>query len=195
MTQTPTVAGGSVLLVLTLLLGGALLASEIESGHAQLVLLRPITRAQWVGGRFAGAAVVLTAVALICLVAGAASSLVRTDFISPVIPIIWSWVPAMAWLATLLAIGAATPGWTNAGLAIAAYVGWNLLRLVLSTSLPGWASALAILDAYLGPQDLVRLPVGTSVLERTVWDVAWFCAAWLIAVRALNLRELARRRA
>ena len=45
--------------LLTLFLGGGLLADEVESGHAQLVLLRPITRAQWVGGRLVGAALVL----------------------------------------------------------------------------------------------------------------------------------------
>ena len=182
-------------LVLTIMLGGGLLASEVESGHAQLVLLRPVTRAQWVGGRFAGAAAALTAVALTCALAGSIAAAVRPEFISPAIPIAWSWVPAMAWLATLLAIGAATPGWTNAGLAVAAYVVWNLVRIVLLTAQPGLAAALALIDAYFGPQDLVKFPIGTSFSERALWDAAWFFAAWLVAVNIFNGRELARRRA
>lgn len=182
-------------LIFTVLLGAGLISSEVESGHAQLVLLRPITRAQWVGGRFAGAAAVLTGVSLLCLVAGSIAALFRADFVSPAIPVLWSWVPAIAWLATLLAIGSATSGWTNAGIAVAAYVGWNVARLILATTLQGWAQPLAIVDSYLGPQDLVKVPVGYTVLERTFWDLAWLCGCWLIAVRVFNLRELARRRA
>jgi hypothetical protein len=56
--------------VLTFTLGTAMLSEEIESGHAQLVLLRPLTRAAWFGGRLAGACVAL---ALFCALAWLAS--------------------------------------------------------------------------------------------------------------------------
>ncbi|MGZ6144180.1 MAG: hypothetical protein ACXWLM_12635, partial [Myxococcales bacterium] len=105
--------------LLTLLLGAGLLADEVESGHAQLVLLRPLTRAQWVGGRLLGAGIVL------CLAgaAGWASSLIATivrggfgELPGRLLVLPLALLPALGWLATLAAIGAATRGWTNAGI-------------------------------------------------------------------------------
>ena len=191
--------------LLVLFLGAGLLADEVESGHAQLVLLRPITRAQWVGGRLAGAAFVLCAAGtagwLVSLAAafsrGAYGELPGRILVLPL-----ALLPALGWLATLAAIGAVTRGWTNAGLLVAARFGWLIARGALPFAFPrlNLGPVLEVADRYFGPQDAVMIARQVQYGERfepgaALWDVFWLFAAWLLAVRLFNLRELARRRA
>ncbi len=196
--------GGAWFFLLTLLLGAGLLSDEVESGHAQLVLLRPLTRAQWVGGRFLGAALVLCAGGAAAWAASFAGALLRgaTDGILArlfVLPL--ALLPALGWLAALLAIGAILRGWTNAGLLIAARAGWLFLRLTLPLALPKWGLGpwLEAIDRYYGPQDALDLlqqaRYGQQLaLTPALWDVFFIFAAWLVAVKLFNQRELARRR-
>lgn len=185
--------------LLTLLLGAGLLADEVESGHAQLVLLRPITRAQWVGGRLAGAALVIVAAAAAATSGSIAAAALRGNFgeipqRAAVLPM--TLLPALAWLATLTAVGAVARGWTNAGIVIVAWLAWKLVRhgAPLALGRPDLSATLEIVDQYVGPQELTSLPAPAHYFERALWNVFWACAAWLVAVRLFNLRELARRR-
>jgi hypothetical protein len=190
--------------LLTLLLGAGLLADEVESGHAQLVLLRPLTRAEWVGGRLAGAAIVLC-------IAGAAgwgssvlASIVRGGFgeiLGRVLVLPLALLPALGWLATLVALGAVLRGWTNAAALIVARVGWGIAHLALPLAFPKLQlqPLLETIGRHFGPQDAVMLARQVQYGERfepsvALWDLFWLFAAWLIAVRLFNLRELARRR-
>jgi ABC-type transport system involved in multi-copper enzyme maturation permease subunit len=180
------------------------LSEEVESGHAQLVLLRPLTRAQWVGGRLAGAALVLCAAGA----AGWASSMVMAlsrggsgELAGRLLVLPLALLPALGWLATLVAIGAAAGGWTNAGILLAARLGWFFAHLALPLALPklGLQPLLDAIDGYFGPQDALRIARQVQYGERfepsvALWDVLWILAAWLAAVRIFNLRELARRR-
>jgi ABC-type transport system involved in multi-copper enzyme maturation permease subunit len=196
---------GAWFFILTMLLGAGLLADEVESGHAQLVLLRPLTRAQWVGGRFLGAAFVLCAAGTAGWAGSFAAAMSRgaTDEIGArllVLPL--ALLPALGWLATLLAIGAVARGWTNAGILIAARLGWVLLKFALPFALPKWGLQpwLEAIDRYYGPQETLMIARQVHYHERLVlspalWDVLWILAAWLVALRLFNLRELARRRA
>jgi ABC-type transport system involved in multi-copper enzyme maturation permease subunit len=191
--------------LLTLLLGAGLLSDEVESGHAQLVLLRPLTRAQWVGGRFAGAAFVLCAAGALAWAASLIAALTRGGFGELpgrllVLPL--ALLPALGWLATLLAIGAAARGWTNAGILVAARVGWGLLHFSAPLAFPklGLSPLLDAVSRHFGPQDALMLARQVQYGERfepstALWDLLWLFAAWLVAVRVFNLRELARRRA
>ena len=191
--------------LLTLLLGAGLLSEEVESGHAQLVLLRPLTRAQWLGGRFLGAAFVLCAGGAVGWAASLVAALLRgaTDEIGGrllILPL--ALLPALGWLAALTAIGAVARGWTNAGILVAARLGWFFLRLSLPFALPRWGLApwLEAIDHYFGPQEALALARQVHYHERlmpstALWDLLFIAAAWLIAVRLFNLRELARRRA
>jgi hypothetical protein len=191
--------------LLVLVLGAGLLADEVESGHAQLVLLRPLTRAQWVGGRLAGAAYVLctagTAAWLVSLFAafsrGAWGELPGRLLVLPL-----ALLPALGWLATLVAIGALARGWSNAGFLIAARAGWGIAHLALPLALPK-LQLQPLLDSvsrHYGPQDVLMLARQVQYGERfepsgALWDLFWLFGAWLVAVRLFNLRELARRRA
>jgi ABC-type transport system involved in multi-copper enzyme maturation permease subunit len=191
--------------LLMLVLGAGLLADEVESGHAQLVLLRPLTRAQWVSGRLAGAAFVLcvagTAGWLVSLLAafsrGAWEELPGRLLVLPL-----ALLPALGWLATLVAIGALAKGWSNAGFLLAARLGWGLLHLALPVALPKLQlqPLLDTISHHFGPQDVLMLARQAQYGERfepsgALWDLFWFFGAWLVAVRLFNLRELARRRA
>lgn len=191
--------------LLVLVLGAGLLADEVESGHAQLVLLRPLTRAQWVSGRFAGAAFVLCAAGtagwLVSLVTafsrGASGELLGRLLVLPL-----ALLPALGWLATLVAIGALTRGWSNAGFLLAARFGWWVAHYSLPLALPRLQlqPILDAIDRHFGPQDVVMLARQVQYGERltlsgALWDLFWLFAAWLAAVRLFNLRELARRRA
>jgi hypothetical protein len=185
---------------LTLLLGAGLLSDEIESGHAQLVLLRPLTRAQWVGGRFLGAAFVIAAAALLASLCGAGAAAVRGAW--PEVPqrllvLPLTLLPALAWLATLVAVGAVARGWTNAGIVIVAWVGWKVAKFTVPLAFrkPELQPVLDAVDHFVGPQELLAIPAGMSLLERAAWDAFWLFGAWTLAVRLFNLRELARRRA
>ena len=191
--------------LLTLLLGARLLSEEIESGHAQLVLLRPITRAQYAGGRFLGAAFVLCAAGAAAWASSLVAALLRggaNEVPGRILVLPLALLPALGWLATLLAVGAVTSGWTNAGILVAARVGWFLLRLGLPVALPrlGLGPWVEAIDHYFGPQDALMIARQAQYGERielspALWDLLWLFAAWLAAVRLFNLRELARRRA
>lgn len=191
--------------LLILLLGAGLLADEVESGHAQLVLLRPLTRAQWVGGRLAGAAFVLCAAGTMAWLSSLVASFTRGAFGELpgrllVLPL--ALLPALGWLATLVAIGAVARGWTNAGLLLAARLGWSLLHFGLPVAFPklGLSPLLDSVGRHFGPQDVLMVARQVQYGERfepstVLFDLLWLLAAWLAAVRAFNLRELARRRA
>jgi hypothetical protein len=191
--------------LLVLFLGGGLLADEVESGRAQLVLLRPLTRAQWVGGRLAGAGLVLciagaagwVSSVLAAFARGGAGELPGRILVLPL-----ALLPALGWLATLAAIGAVTRGWTNSGLLIAARIGWALAAFGLPLAFPklGLQPLVDAVSHHFGPQDALMLARQVQYHERfepsaLFWDLGWLFGAWLVAVRLFNLRELARRRA
>jgi ABC-type transport system involved in multi-copper enzyme maturation permease subunit len=190
-------ASGFWLALLALVLGAGLLSSEVESGHAQLVLLRPITRAQWVGGRLVGAALVLCLAGAIAWAASLVAAVARGAFdASPpwfaLLPV--ALLPHLGWLATLCAISAVTRGWTNAALLLALRFGWFFARSALPLALPQWNLGpwLLVADRYFGPQE----PADAEgiVPSLLTWDALWLAAAWLAAVLLFNRRELARRR-
>jgi ABC-type transport system involved in multi-copper enzyme maturation permease subunit len=188
---------GFWLFLLVLRLGGRALSGEMESGHAQLVLLRPITRAQWVGGRLAGAAMVFCAVGTAAWASAFVLALLRGDAAPlglrfALLPL--ALLPHLGWLATLVALSAVFGGWTSAVVLIAVRFGWVLLRAAAPALLPRWDLApwLAAADAFFGPQDTVgEAGVRWSAVT---WDVLWGLLAWLAAVLLFNRRELARRR-
>jgi ABC-type transport system involved in multi-copper enzyme maturation permease subunit len=185
------------LFLLVLRLGGRALSAEVESGHAQLVLLRPITRAQWVGGRLAGVALVFCAAAgaawasafLLALLRGDPSPLGLRFALLPL-----ALLPHLGWLATLVALSGVFGGWTGAAVLVAVRFGWFLLRGALPALLPRWELApwLAALDPFIGPQD--AFVSGAVRWDAVAWDVLWALLAWLAAVVLFNRRELARRR-
>lgn len=190
-------ASGFWLALLVLVLGAGLLSSEVESGHAQLVLLRPLTRAAWVGGRFAGAALVLCVSGALAWAAALLAAFARGGFYgSPLwfalLPI--GLLPHLGWLVTLAAVSAMTRGWANAALLIALRFGWFFARNALPVALPRWNLGpwLLAADRYIGPQDPVD--AGGIVPSLLLWDVLWLLGGWLLAVLLFNRRELARRR-
>jgi hypothetical protein len=190
--------------LLTILLGAGLLAEEVESGHAQLVLLRPLTRAEWVSGRFSGAGFVLCVVGTAAWAAAFASALARGQTIHPVgrmavLPL--ELVHGLAWLAVFTAVGAVARGWTNVGLVVAAWVGWKLIKLALPQLLhrPDLATVFETIDQFYGPQDSIgiarQLDAGETLKPSpALWNLFGMAAAWLGTVELFNRRELARRR-
>ncbi|HEY6912743.1 MAG TPA: hypothetical protein VI356_25405 [Myxococcales bacterium] len=188
---------GAWLFLLALRLGGRVLSAELESGHAQLVLLRPLTRAQWVGGQLAGVALVLCAAAGAAWACAFSLSILHGDP-SPLglrvalLPL--TLLPHLGWLATLVALSGVFAGWTGAVILVAARFGWFLLRGVLPAVLPRWDLApwLAAMDPFVGPQD--AFVAGAVRWDAVAWDILWALLAWLAAVVLFNRRELARRR-
>jgi hypothetical protein len=185
--------------VLTFALGTALLSEEIESGHAQLVLLRPLTRAAWFGGRLAGAC---AALALFCVLAWVASLAaaegrgygfeVKRLAVLP-LAILWG----SAWLSVLACLGAFLPGWTNGGALALAILAWTLSAGLVGAIRPQWAPALQTLTKLLGPQDPLGLLDSTRQRHDfgpALYDLVWLFGSWLAGVAIFNRRELARRR-
>lgn len=178
--------GRAFVLLSTLVLGAGLVGAEIDSGHAQLLVLRPITRAQLVGGRFAGAAVLLCVAGLVAFAAAFARG--RPALSS--LPL--GLLEALAWLATLTAVSTVTRGGSNVAWVLGAAVGWFALRQSLPFLIrrDEVASLVRIADAHMGPQSLQGAPWAT-----VAWDGLWLAGAWLVAVLLFRDRELARRRA
>ena len=188
------------LVLVTLILGAGILSDEVDSGHVQLVLLRPLTRAAWVGGRLVGAGSALAAIDGAAWVAGAAGALLRGSQepwarALAMLPLAVIW--AFAWLAVLAAIGAVLPGWTNVAGAVLALLVWGMLQGSLPAVLgrPDLATVLAKVGRYLGPQDPLELAARPREgLGPALYDLCWIFSAWLVAVLLFNRRELARRR-
>jgi hypothetical protein len=191
--------------LLVLSLGGGLLSDEVDSGHAQLVLLRPITRAQWVAGRLVGAVLVLClggflgwATNLLAAVAfrGGAGEIPARLLVLPL-----GLLPALGWLATATALSAFIRGWSNSGILLGARAAWLATRYGAPVAFPqlGLTPMLEAMDPYVGPQKLFDIvdqvrSGGPVVVSPALWDVFWFFAAWTAAVWLFNRRELARRR-
>jgi hypothetical protein len=184
---------GPWLFLLTLFLGADLLSEEVRSGHAQLVLLRPLTRAAYASARFIGASLVLGAATSVAWLVAAVAALSRgaeLELLSRLVELATALLPMLAWLATLLALSAVTRGWVNAGILVAARAGWFFSKALLplmfrDIDLMPWLKAI---DPFVGPRDGPRLgPLDLG------WDVLWLAAAWLLAVALFQRRELARR--
>jgi hypothetical protein len=110
-------------------------------------------------------------------------------------------LPALGWLATLLAISAVTRGWANVGALIAVRAGWFFAKGGLPFAFPNLELApwLSAIDPWLGPQDALHVVGEVQSGDRArllvvIWDVFWLVAAWLVAVWVFKGRELARRR-
>jgi ABC-type transport system involved in multi-copper enzyme maturation permease subunit len=206
--------GAISLMLFTLFLGAGLVSDELESGHAQLVLLRPVTRAAWFGGRLAGAGLVLAAAMSLCWLLSIASALRVGAGLQPVrllaLPVGFAF--AFAWVATLAALSVVVRGWSNAGWVILGMFGIGMLfATVKATSAirgamkqdAGLADLLSQAIStglpYIGPQDPTRVLVALSThqpvdLAPLLYDLFWAAAAWLAGVLLLSRRELARRR-
>ena len=186
---------------LTMVLGAGLIADEIEGGHAQLVMLRPLTRAEWFGGRFAGAAATLLCGLAIAWLAGLIGFLKggRPD-LAWVLSLPLASIEALGWLAVLAALSVVLRRSQNVGmllvLALTYFFATLTLPLVLGKVL--WIDQMKSLGKYLGPTELADLLRGLSGARRSTaplfYDLLWLFGAWLVGVVLLNRRELARRR-
>ena len=186
--------------LLTFAFGSGILSEEIESGHAQLVLLRPLSRSAWYGGRLAGA---WLSVAIFCVVAWAATFAVAVSrgagfdpmrFAALGLALLW----CAAWLSVLACLSAFLRSWTNAGALIVAALFWTFLIGIVGVVRPALLPFLQSVTKYLGPQDPLVLVDRTRPrldFGPALYDVVWLFAAWLAGVVILNRRELARRRA
>jgi hypothetical protein len=189
---------GVFFLLLTLRLGTGVLSDELGTGHAQLVLLRPLTRADWVGGRLAGAGIALAAVVGVAWAATSLAAVLRGQGFPAsrlaALPLGMLW--GFAWLSVLTALGAVLPGWTNAGALVLAAVLWVFVQsLPLALGKPEWMGLIREAGNYLGPQD--PLPLAKNLREGlgpALYDLCWIFFAWLVAVLLFNRRELAGRR-
>jgi ABC-type transport system involved in multi-copper enzyme maturation permease subunit len=197
--------GSFFLLLLVLVLGAGLLADEVESGHVQLVLLRPLTRAQWVSGRLAGAGGIVCAAVLGGAVASAGAAIFRGSFGEPLgrlAVVLLALSAALAWLAVLTAVSAVLNGWTNVGAVVLAKLLWGFasVALPLAFGSPSLQATLHAIDPFVGPQDALALARQLVLHEPVQWslflyDLVWLFGCWLLAVLLFNRRELARRRA
>jgi len=187
-------------IVLTFALGAAILSDEIESGHAQLVLLRPITRAAWYGGRLAGGCLAMGLFCVIAWLATFSAAVARGDgfdpmrFASLVLALVWG----CAWLSVLTCLGAFLPRWTNAGALGLIILAWILLFGIVATLRPAWAGVVETVTRLLGPQDPMIFAEPTKPgrdLGPALYDLVWIFVPWVVGVAILNRRELARRRA
>jgi hypothetical protein len=204
------------LLLFSLFLGAGLVSEELESGHAQLVLLRPLTRAEWFGGRLAGAGMVLLAAMGLAWIFGLGTALREGAGVSSALllslPLAFIWV--FAWLATLAAVSVVARGWSNAGWMVIGFGGWGALYWFtrMGHGLFKAASAqkeapvfdalvagLKAIEPYVGPRSpgdlLAAVQMGAPAdWSPLLYDLLWAAAAWLVGAVLVNRRELARRR-
>jgi hypothetical protein len=201
------------LLCFTLALGAAIIAEEVDSGHAQLVLLRPLSRAAFFGGRLAGAGLVLLAglllafaIALACIIGAARFS----PEVLLALPVNFVW--AFAWLALLAALSTVARGSGNTAWMLIGAVLWLTVKFglmgasALATATHRWPflgevyqAASAVLP-YLGPQNPNGLLEQIAQSARPdfgplLYDLLWIALSWTAGAYLFSRRELARRRA
>ena len=193
---------------LTLALGLGLISEEQESGHLQLVLLRPVSRAAVFGGRTLGAAFLI----------GAGMRMGGGTFTWPgllALPLALLWT--FAWLSSLAALSVVVSGMPSVFFVLGAGVCWLGLRVVEASATvytqmrakgqslpePGWFIQLGLtlkpLTPYFGPQDpseLIRQLEQHAHLDfgPLLFDLLWISAMWALGAFLLSRRELARRR-
>ncbi len=202
-----------IVIGLTLLLGSGIISEEIESGHAQLVLLRPVSRAAFFGGRLAGAGLALFAAMLLPWIISCALAIAAGDFVPAyllALPV--AFVETLAWLALIAALSSVLRGSGNSLWALIGAFLWLFARYGLAG-----ASALAnqlhrgeLLQAFSSKVQLVLpflRPQGTSELVEQqyqhaaidfgplLFDLVWIAAFWTLGAYLFSRRELARRRA
>jgi hypothetical protein len=206
--------GELLAVVFTLVLGAGIVADELESGHAGLVLLRPVSRAAWFGGRLIGAGLVLLCALGLCWLLAwvpavrAGTGLGWTRLLS--LPL--GFLCAFAWLTTLAALSVVARGATNAGWLILGAAAWffawasaSMANAVQRAATQGGGLAARVVELikvvhpYVGPQDPTGIQIALQTGQRAdwqplVWDLAWTAAAWAVGVHLLSRRELGRRR-
>jgi hypothetical protein len=207
------------LLALTLALGAGLISEELESGHAQLVLLRPLSRAAFFGGRLAGAGLALLGAMGLAFLLACGSCLAEGTF-SPglllAFPVAFIW--AFSWLALLAAMSSVLRGASNAVWLLIGAILWVATRFGLMGAgavalavhrwewLESLSHAAGALLPYIGPQEpnpLVEqllqqgsiFPLLTADFGPLLYDLVWIAASWTAGAFLLSRRELARRRA
>jgi ABC-type Na+ efflux pump permease subunit len=184
-----------------MVLGAGLISDELENGHAQLVLLRPITRAEWFGGRFAGAALVLLGAQVVAWLAGLGGLLrAGKPDAAWALSLPLAYVEALGWLAILAALSVVLRRSMNVGLLLflALFYAFMTVTMPLVLGKPQWVQVLRDAGRYLGPMELRDILKGLSGPRREVWplfyDLTWLFGAWLAGVLLLDRREVARRR-
>ena len=186
-------------IVLTFALGVAILSEEIESGHAQLVLLRPITRAAWYGGRLAGASLALAVLCVIAWLATLSVAVARGGGFDPMrlaslaLALVWG----CAWLSVLTCLGSFLPRWTNAGALALVTLAAMLLFGIVALARPEWRGMVETTARFLGPQDPMVFSEPNQPrrdLGPALYDLVWIFAPWVAGVAILDRRELARRK-
>jgi ABC-type transport system involved in multi-copper enzyme maturation permease subunit len=185
-------------------LSAGLVSEEIESGHAQLVLLRPLTRAAWFGGRLAGA--LLLALALVALVgaAGAVGAQLGRGHAGALLlfSLPFAWVDLCAWLAVLAALSVVVRGLRNVAAVLLAGLVWFAARTIALQAAPQSPLVARFFDAiqpWLHPHDSRGIAHALADSRPPdwgplFWNLLWIFAFWVLGVLLLNRTELARRR-
>lgn len=202
---SPWQGGGFLLLLFAAALGEGLISEEVASGHAQLILMRPLTRAAWFGGRLLGALLLGGAavglVSLAALLGGLAAGGPHPLLLALSLP--FAWVDLAAWLAVLAAVSVVARGLRNAAALALAALGWFALRAAAfqaSAKAPWLGDALDAVRPWLHPHD-ARSIAGALWEGRPpdwgalAWNLVWIAAWWAGGAALLARVELARRRA
>lgn len=201
----PWQGGGFLLLLFAAALGEGLISEEIALGHAQLVLLRPLGRAAWFGGRLCGALLLAGAAAVLvtlsALLGGLRSGGPAPSLLALSLPL--AWVDLSAWLAALAAISVVARGLRNAAALLLAALAWFALRAVAfqaSAKAPWLGEAMDALAPWLHPHD--ARSIAAALWEgrppdwgALAWNLFWIAAWWAAGAALLARVELARRRA
>ena len=185
-------------------LSAGLVSEEIESGHAQLVLLRPLTRAAWFGGRLLGA--LLLALALVALVgaAGAVGAQLGRGHAGALLllSLPFAWVDLCSWLAVLAALSVVVRGLRNVAAVLLAGLVWFAARMIALQAAPQSPLVARVFDAiqpWLHPHDsrgIARALADSRPPDwgPLFWNLLWIFGFWVLGVLLLNRTELARRR-
>ena len=186
-------------------LAGGLVADEVETGHAQLLLLRPITRAAWFGGRLCGALILLAPVVLGVGLAGALGARLAGNEIgvAPFLALPFACVELAGWVATLAAVSVLVRGWLNLACVLFAILLWvaggTLVPFAFGSDRPAVAALIGRVSPYLHPHDTIGIGRALAAhqavdWEPLLWNLLWLAVGWAVAALLMNRLELARRR-
>jgi ABC-type transport system involved in multi-copper enzyme maturation permease subunit len=191
------------LIGLTMALGAGLISDELDSGHAQLVLLRPLTRAEWYGGRLVGAASAFSAAVVVAWLCAAGGALYRGGKLDLawLVALPTTIVEGFAWLSVLAALSVFLRRWMNVGVLLLSVLVFFFFAFSVPLALgkPQLMEVMKTAAHYFGPQDSGALLSALRSGQRPdfaplAYDLFWVFGCWLAGAVLLNGRDLARRR-
>lgn len=195
----PFAPASAIGVLIAIILTAGIIGDEIESGHLQIIAVKPVARSVYLLGRAAGAwfaNVVVLGLAFAVAIAVPGGVSVRTAILACALEVL----RGAGWIAATTALSVVVPRSWNAPAVAIGLVAWQILAMGMQAAFgPGAAARMDSASDLLTPPDFSILVSDLAARESAAWSdlsygVFYAAAALLVGVLLLRRREIASRR-